>query len=76
MWICIKTIEREMELVGSADTLNEICDVMYEDMCNDLGSEADLIDAINLEEAEFNTSDCFGWSNYLNVNRDWKCFWV
>ena len=74
MWICIKAIEREMELVGTRDTAPDINDLMYEDMVKEHDSEGDLIDAINNDEAEFN--DYFGWSNVGNVNKDWKCFWV
>ena len=76
MWICIKAIEREIELVGTGDTNKEICDLMYEDMVEEHDSEGELIDAINENEAEFCDSNCYGWSNVGNVNKDWKCFWV
>ena len=76
MWICVKSIEREIELVGTGDTIKEILDVMHNDMCQDLETEDDLLDAISDEEAEFNTETMTAWSTYKNVNRDWKCFWV
>ena len=76
MWICVKAVERDLELVGVADTPTEIADVMYEDMKNDCEGETNLNALLNDNEADFNDSDLFGWCNYKNVNRDWKCFWI
>ena len=76
MWICVRATERELEMVGTADTQEEILDVMYNALVSIYPDEGTLIDDINHDEAEFCDSDMFAWSNYRNIDRDWKCFWV
>ena len=76
MWICVKSINREINGVGVADSKSEILDIMYADMCNELGSEGDLHTAAADEKVEINSNTMTAWSNYRNINKDWKCFLV
>ena len=76
MWVCVKSINRDIQLVGIGDTKEEILGVMYEDFSSVYPSEEIMNNDINHDNAEFCDSDCFAWSNYRDINRDWKCFWV
>ena len=76
MWICVRATERKLEMAGTADTKEEILDVMYNDLVSIYPNEGTLIDDINYDKAEYCYSDMFAWSKYRNVNRGWKCFWV
>ena len=75
MWICVRSIDREIELVGTEDTKEEICKVMLDDIYGYF-TEAEFTDDIAHDDAEYNDSDLFAWSNAHNINYDWKCFWI
>lgn len=76
MWICVKAVEREIEILGTADTKEEILEIMYDDLAGIYPDVNTLNEDIEYDQAEYCDSDMYAWSNYKNVNSDWKCFWV
>ena len=80
MWICIRVIDREIEMLGTADTREEIFALMYNDMAKENEGEERLRKMIEDERAEISDDPCFGWSNPVYrcdmEEKDWKCFWI
>lgn len=84
MWVCVKakSFERDIRLVGTEDTKEEIFDLMYDDMCNEYVAEHWLTEAIENGEADFDTEVPSAWAivddgeDPLIVDVVWKCFWV
>lgn len=84
MWICVKakSFERDITLVGTADTRDEIFDLMYDDMCNEYVAEHWLAEAIENGEADFDGENLSAWAimddgeDLLIIDITWKCFRV
>jgi hypothetical protein len=76
MWICVRCIERDMDILETTDNKAEIFDLMYKDMCIFARGEGNLIDLINSDNAELSDDLPFGWMNHKGCNYDWKCFWI
>ena len=76
MWICVRSIERDMDIVGYADTKEDILQDMYKSFVNTYPDGGTAIDEIKAGHAEFCASELTAWSNYRNTNYDWKCFWI
>ena len=84
MWVCVKakSFERDITLIGTADTKEEIFDLMYDDMCKEYVTEHWLNKAIESGRADFDTENPSGWAimdngeDPLIVDVTWKCFWI
>ena len=75
MWICVSVIDREIDVISGADTKEEICEMMLNDIY-DYFTKKEFKNDIKHGNAEYNDSDLFAWSNANNKNYNWKCFWV
>ncbi len=74
MYICIRVIDRDIEIMNTEDDEHILQDEMYEDMCSIVGSEGELIDMIENNEAVLNKFS--GSMTYKGGHYDWKILWV
>ena len=75
MWICVSCIERNMLIISKSDKKETVQADMYNDMCEALDGESNLLTLIDDGEAEIvDDGEYFGWANYRGLNYDWKCF--
>lgn len=76
MWVIIRSDEREMTFVSTADTQDEANKVIYKELLEIYDGDTDKMnDDIEDNEAEICDSDMFAWSNRRG-NHDIKAFWV
>lgn len=76
MFVIIRSDEREMTFVSTADTQDEANEVIYKELLEIYDGDTDKMnDDIEDNEAEICDSDMFAWSNRRG-NHDIKAFWV